>query len=99
MVQPYVSNKELGAIIFILCSCIDIRFVYKFYLACLGAARRTLQLQHCYVVWHRRNKYVPWNKKGQLRTTGWPVATEIKAIDPNLPLLREKETNKDILII
>lgn len=86
-----MSDKESRGIAFILGGCVDSRFIYKFYLARLGAARRALQLQHRDVVWPRRNKYVPWHKKGQLRTTGRPVATKIKAIDPNLPLGGEKE--------
>lgn len=86
-----MSDKELRGIVFILGGCVDRRFIYKFDLARLGAARRTLQLQHRDVVWHRWNKYIPWHKKGQLRTAGWPVATKIKAIDPNLPLVGEKE--------
>lgn len=91
MAQPQVSNKGLRGSTAIWCGCIDIRCVYKFYLTLLGAARRMLQLQHCHVVWCRSNKDIPWDKEGQLRASGRPVATKVEAIDPNLPLVRQKE--------
>lgn len=94
---PHLSNKEWGFISFMQKGCIDIRFIYKFYVARLGAARRALQLQHRYVVWRRGNKHIPWNIKGQLRTTGWPVATKVKAIDPNLPLCPTRKTDIGVL--
>ena len=57
-------------------------------------AGRTLQLQHHDGVRGRGHQDVLRHEQGHLGAPHWPVAAEVKAVDPHLTLEREKTINR-----
>lgn len=78
-------------------NCAKNRLVHELHGAQLRAtvlAGSTLQLQHHDGVRGRGHQDVQRHKQGHLGAPNWPVAAEVKAVDPHLTLEREKTINR-----
>lgn len=62
-------------------------------------AGRMLQLQHHDDVRGRSHQDVLRHEQGHLGAPHWPVAAEVKAVDPHLTLEREKTINPAVLTL
>lgn len=75
----------------------DNRLVHELYSAQFWAiiiAGCPFQFQHYDGVWGRCHQDMLWHEQGHLGASLWPIATQVKAVNPHLTLERKKEKEK-----